>query len=104
MTEYRPTHNGRGAIARIRAVQDPSQTIAAASGGASTPLILQPTRSFTITGNNQSFPNLTASPDGRAVYVLSTRPAVNLWKSLVAHSPEILTLIGCLMTLLVLRR
>lgn len=87
-------------------MQDASQATATtqAATAPSIPVVLQPSRSFTLTGIDPRFSNLTVAADGKAVYVLSTRPAVNLWKTVVGYSPEILTILGCVMTLLVLRR
>lgn len=87
------------------ATQPATSATAQQAGAAPTgPTPLAPARSFTLTTIQPSGRSLTPEPGGEAVCLLSSKPAINLWKSLVAFSPEVTVVVGCLLTLLVLRR
>lgn len=68
------------------------------------PLVLQPTQTFQTGPLSIGTPIVAASPDGRAVFLLTSEKSVNLWKSLVYLSPELLIGFGLLAAILVMRR
>jgi hypothetical protein len=67
------------------------------------PPLVQPTRTFTLPANLDR-PMMAADADGGSIYILTTEPSINLWKSLVYCWPEIGTALGCVAALLLVRR